>query len=817
MSSKWYIRYNFPITLPTEPVGPLDLKFEQLFIRTKIYDDLDAYLFNIEKQYGKFWISSAYGGCGKSTMLSYVTRQLYLKLNELRALPFHFDIPEKMGATVQHTFIKNFLTRFSIIDESLSNAAQVLNLSYESDIKKVIRGFDTFKEGIQEFQESLIDLNEEELLDRFYKVLNRVLLPWRERGVFSKYVLLIDEMDKLAPEDVLNFLSGNQKLFEHLYDTYGFVAFLAGHRSWVERIRAGTEFSYYQGKIFRIPLFVAINDVSRLIQSRLTQYMFMVPSDNPWTQGGYKKLQELTAGIPRKILNLGADVMNEAFEKKISKIGSGLVEEVLVKEDHLHKLTQYLENNYETYVKLKEALDKRLDSILYLFYEMPHHQILKIYDNNMALRTRTLTVELSDDEWIGQVKLLTQIGCLEDRGTVRELSKDIATLFDKLSEHPAMIQKMVPPIIRSIGEVKPKVSIVPAPDCQEIIGRLFRISPRQWFSEEQNYENFSYAASVRSYVTLRYPKSPEKAIKKLFTKEFKRYVVLNEDNLLVIYEGENKLYRKFPSRMKKEDRRILQLESRNLIDAYIDLVIETDAYDQFSINQLDDLIEKTLGTICDFRGEKFERPILRKRRRYDLFRRLGLPRDLRNHLEFYLRESKEIVPAASIIKEIVRHIFYSLAEIYISAKPTLEKTSQKDYASLNELETALRHCVEDELSRISSRWWRERIPPHVRERAEEKKRDEEARPWPWYGEKEESPMCYVDFSNYAEIMKKRDNWRECFKKTFKNQTQLLASLERLEPIRNAVAHNRALTPDQKMILSLEKKFLLSSIERTRVI
>ena len=60
------------------------------------------------------------------------------------------------------------------------------------------------------------------------KVLIKVLNPWRKKGIFTKYVLLIDEMDKLPPEEVLNFLGASQKLFEKIYDEYGFVAFLTG-------------------------------------------------------------------------------------------------------------------------------------------------------------------------------------------------------------------------------------------------------------------------------------------------------------------------------------------------------------------------------------------------------------------------------------------------------------------------------------------------------------------------------------------------------------------------------------------------------------
>jgi hypothetical protein len=53
------------------------------------------------------------------------------------------------------------------------------------------------------------------------------------------------------------------------------------------------------------------------------------------------------------------------------------------------------------------------------------------------------------------------------------------------------------------------------------------------------------------------------------------------------------------------------------------------------------------------------------------------------------------------------------------------------------------------------------------------------------------------------------NWNDIFK----DETQIRASLERLKPIRDAIAHNRPLSDDQRMILDVEKKYIESCIER----
>ncbi len=93
MSAEWYSHHKFSISLPGEPLEPLSSDFDQMFIRLQpVYDELDSYPENIEKQHGKFWISSPYGGSGKSTMLSYVARYLYRRLPDPRTLPLCLEV-----------------------------------------------------------------------------------------------------------------------------------------------------------------------------------------------------------------------------------------------------------------------------------------------------------------------------------------------------------------------------------------------------------------------------------------------------------------------------------------------------------------------------------------------------------------------------------------------------------------------------------------------------------------------------------------------------------------------------------------------------
>jgi len=123
------------------------------------------------------------------------------------------------------------------------------------------------------------------------------------------------------------------------------------------------------------------------------------------------------------------------------------------------------------------------------------------------------------------------------------------------------------------------------------------------------------------------------------------------------------------------------------------------------------------------------------------------------------------------------------------------------HSIVRDLETRLRQCIQARLQSVSSNWWVERIPDDVRKRAEERKSRDE-KPWPWYEQKALSPIFYVDFTDYAKIIRRRDNWKQVFKPIFKDEEIISSKLRELEPIRNAIAHNRELTSHEKERLKL---------------
>lgn len=672
----WFQRYRFPISLPGEPLDSLSPKFDDLFVRLSIYDELDTYLANIREQHGKFWISSPYGGSGKSTMLSYAARFLYKQITTLRALPFSFAVPKtdyEAGETksVQHKFIKNFLKEFLRIDSNLMEASKVFQLTLPDNVLKVLELFQSRKDGVRKFEKALVSLNVEELESKFHEVLDQGLLPLKEGGYFSKYVLLIDEMDKLPTDEVLSFLSGNQRLFEVLYRTYGFVVFFAGHDSWVERIVTGTEYNYYQGKVFRIPPFVNPADVQRLVEVNLLQHCSILSSDIPLTERGYAKIQELTQGIPRRILLLVTSVMNEGVAKKTPRMGSSFVEEVSITEEHSARAVKYLEDHYNTVVKLKRAIEKKLDQVLYIFYNCPDHRLLKTLDTNLYVRTKTLGVEWTDAQWSEQVLSLVYMDCLENKDSYRELSGDIVGLFDTLSEHPTFIEKLVPGIVRKMKELKPTIEIAKL-NYKDVIDSIFDISPSTWFSKEQILERFSDKSLVITIAAARRPRSLKEFIDAEFERAFESYLTSNDKNpkLIIASEKGEQLYRKLPANMSEDDKILLRLGNKELVEDYIGLVLDMKVCDHRAIDDVDRFLENMISLIGQPKKMEPLRGVIRTRKRHEIFDNLAFRQELKNRFDFYLRETKQACPSTEIVRETAKQIFRGLFELYMKSRST---------------------------------------------------------------------------------------------------------------------------------------------------
>lgn len=135
----------------------------------------------------------------------------------------------------------------------------------------------------------------------------------------------------------------------------------------------------------------------------------------------------------------------------------------------------------------------------------------------------------------------------------------------------------------------------------------------------------------------------------------------------------------------------------------------------------------------------------------------------------------------------------------------------EEYIRVYFLEKTLRQFVVDQLSMISKKWWRQRVPGKIWKKAEERKEKEREK---MVHTLDLHPIWYVHFPQYVEIVTRNDNWTEAFKRVFRNKEHFRAVMEMLSPIRNKIAHMRPLSIREKKNLdALSEDILVPIWER----
>ena len=124
-----------------------------------------------------------------------------------------------------------------------------------------------------------------------------------------------------------------------------------------------------------------------------------------------------------------------------------------------------------------------------------------------------------------------------------------------------------------------------------------------------------------------------------------------------------------------------------------------------------------------------------------------------------------------------------------------------------QVELRLREFVEKELTKIASKtWYRTRVPgPTWRKWQERKEADQQQR-------RDSYPLIfYADFTDLSDIICRNDNWTDAFQQFFESKSDIQVSLQRLNPVRKAIAHHRPLIPGDQLILFSEARRILSAL------
>jgi len=130
---------------------------------------------------------------------------------------------------------------------------------------------------------------------------------------------------------------------------------------------------------------------------------------------------------------------------------------------------------------------------------------------------------------------------------------------------------------------------------------------------------------------------------------------------------------------------------------------------------------------------------------------------------------------------------------------------------LQRLERLLRKFIDEEMTRaFGTGWPRHRLPNGLYDQWQEKKRKAEQA-----GAEDRPLVEYADFSDYAPVICRADNWREVFGPFFNRTESVRESFQRLHPIRLDTMHSRLITQDDELLLHVEVKRLVKVIIKRR--
>jgi hypothetical protein len=130
------------------------------------------------------------------------------------------------------------------------------------------------------------------------------------------------------------------------------------------------------------------------------------------------------------------------------------------------------------------------------------------------------------------------------------------------------------------------------------------------------------------------------------------------------------------------------------------------------------------------------------------------------------------------------------------------------------LENLLRELLVEELSsQYGPKWYNVALPPDVL--VTYRSGRELERSIPWQDLTPRHPVYYLDFPDLRKTIESNRNWVECFSHLFRSKSHFSSLLSDVEPLRNAIAHNRVLAPQDVIFLLRAMSHLTTCLGPTR--
>lgn len=134
--------------------------------------------------------------------------------------------------------------------------------------------------------------------------------------------------------------------------------------------------------------------------------------------------------------------------------------------------------------------------------------------------------------------------------------------------------------------------------------------------------------------------------------------------------------------------------------------------------------------------------------------------------------------------------------------------ARRAFATLQDFEVAIRRFIERVMhAAYGDDWMKRQLPPDMLDQWRAKRETAVKA-----GETERPLIDYADFTDYRQIIERRDNWKDVFKPIFGRPEDVRESFQRLFPLRIATMHARIVTLDDQLLLTVETARVLRAIQ-----
>ena len=125
------------------------------------------------------------------------------------------------------------------------------------------------------------------------------------------------------------------------------------------------------------------------------------------------------------------------------------------------------------------------------------------------------------------------------------------------------------------------------------------------------------------------------------------------------------------------------------------------------------------------------------------------------------------------------------------------------------LENRLRRLIDEAMTKqFGPGWVKQRVHEDIRKGwAEKRTRALDS------GHKEHPLICYADFTDYEQVIVRKDNWNDVFKTIFHNKESVIESFRRLYPLRISTMHSRIILSEDMLYLMVEARRLMTAINQ----